>query len=100
MLSVAHGTAFELVSIAVDVGAVVGYAALSDTPLQSAGHDVNVSRVVIRMMLSVPTHDSSILTQHIVRSMTAQVYYFCVHRPSSSSGVFHAYSVVWMQCHQ
>ena len=47
-VSVAHGTAFELVSIAVDVGTVVGCSALCDTPLKSVGADVNSSRVVMR----------------------------------------------------
>ncbi len=47
-VSVAHGTAFEPVSIAVDLGAVVGRSAWCDTPLKSAGDDENVSRVDIR----------------------------------------------------
>ena len=62
-LSVAHGTAFDPVSIAVDVGTFVGCSALSDTTLKSAGDGVNGSRVAIRCCrfrrMSRPSSDNT-----------------------------------------
>ena len=80
-VSVAHGAAFEPVSIAVHVGAVVGCSALCDTPLTSAGDYVNARRVFVRCCrfrrMSRPSSLNSSYDRRPLRRILARI----CHRP-------------------
>ena len=73
-LSVAHGTAFDPASFAVDVGTFVCCSALSETTLKSAGDGVNISRVAIRCCrfrsMSRPSSDNASYDQGLLRHTT------------------------------